>query len=43
VHEDHLAFEDDKDRSRHDFTAVVRVDQVWLTDITEGKTSDLTL
>jgi hypothetical protein len=37
VHEDLLAFEDDKGRTRHDFTAVTSLDQVWFTDITEHK------
>lgn len=40
VHDDLLAFEDDKGRTRHDFTSATRLDQVWLTDITEHKTGE---
>lgn len=40
VHDDLLAFEDDKGRTRHDFTAVQAVNTVWLTDITEHKTGE---
>lgn len=40
VHDDLLAFEDDKGRTRHDFTAAEQVNTVWLTDITEHWTSE---
>nr|WP_157754782.1 DDE-type integrase/transposase/recombinase [Nigerium massiliense] len=40
VHDDLLAFEDDKGRTRHDFTAAEQVNTVWLTDITEHKTNE---
>ena len=39
VHDDLLAFEDDKGRVRHDFTATVP-NEKWLTDITEHPTGE---
>lgn len=40
VHDDLLAYTDDKGRTRHDFTTVTGLDQVWLTDITEHQTGE---
>ena len=40
VHDDRLALEDEKGRTRHDFTSARAPNRVWLTDITEHATGE---
>ncbi|UIJ35081.1 IS3 family transposase [Allobranchiibius sp. GilTou73] len=40
VHDDRLAFQDAKGRTRHDFTTAEDLNCVWLTDITEHWTTE---